>query len=420
MSAWIRTLVGLGVTADQSHAEQRRVRTINVVSLFAFFATVFFAVLFLPSRPADIPIWTYLGLSVLYLAGYAATLATNRLGHHDRAVVVLLATGVGNIVGASVTVGFRAGPAVFLVTVAIGGVLLTRVEHRLVRWAFVTASAVAYAVLVLIDPPVAESIRGDTIVSVLVAASYAGMIAFVVTVVWYQRRFADKAEDALTEANERSERLLLNILPSEIAQRLKDGEYPIADRKPEVTVLFADIVGSTAVAEQLSAADLVATLDGLFSAFDDIADHHGLEKIKTIGDNYFAVAGLSNDRDHATSAADTALKMREEMGHHQFPGIGPVHMRFGLHTGAVIAGVIGKRKFSYDVWGDTVNTASRMESTAEADMIQVSQLVYSQLKDEYSLRSRGNVLVRGKGELATYELIGKRTRADGPPEPHRP
>ena len=192
-----------------------------------------------------------------------------------------------------------------------------------------------------------------------------------------------------------------------------DRRYALSQETPlpdsaRGAVLFADIVGSTAIADRLTAAELVTTLDDLFSAFDDIADRNGLEKIKTVGDGYFAVAGLtSNGRDHAGSAADAALHMRAELARHHFPGVGRVHMRFGLDTGPVIAGVIGKRKFSYDVWGDTVNTASRMESTGDTDMIQVTQRVYDRLKSEYDFRPRGQVAVRGKGNLQTYELIGR-------------
>lgn len=406
MPSGIRGLVGFGAGTELAHAEQRRIRTINVVSLFAFGATVVFAVLFLPARSDRVPVPAYLGLSALYLTGYATSLVLNRRGRHDSAVVVLLATGLGNIIGATLTVGFSGGPAVFLVTVAVGAVLLTRPDAQIVRWVFVAVSAMAYATLVAIDPPIPESVEGTAIESTLVAASYAGMVAFIVTVVWYQRRFADTAEKALAEAHELSERLLLNILPVEIADRLKANEYPIADRKSDVTILFADIVGSTAVAERLSASDLVITLDRLFSALDDIADRHGLEKIKTVGDGYFAVAGLATpDESHAQNAADAALAMRDETRHHEFPGEGRVTMRFGLHSGPVVAGVIGKRKFSYDVWGDAVNTASRMESTSEADMIQVSQEVYETLRDDYSFKQRGEVAIRGKGVLTTYELL---------------
>jgi adenylate cyclase len=404
-------LAGLGVADGQSPSHQRRIRTINVVAVVASVLTAFFAVLFLPARPEQrVPLWAYLGLLAIYLAGYALTLVLNWRGHHEAAAALLLGTGLLNITAVGFTVGFRTGPAVFVTAVAIGAVVVTDVKSRVLRWVFVALAILMYALLVVLKPPVAPGVAGTWIEDALIVASFAGMVGFVVAVVWYQRRLADRAEEELTEANEQSEQLLLNILPAHIARRLQAGEYPIADEQPEVTVLFADIVGSTAITERLSAADLVTTLDGLFSAFDDIVDMHGLEKIKTVGDNYFAVAGLTTDgEDHSRSAADAALSMREELKRHSFPGVGDVHMRFGLHTGPVMAGVIGKRKFSYDLWGDTVNTASRMESTSEVDMLQVSQEVCDRLRDLYEFKARGSIAVKGKNDLATYELIHRRS-----------
>jgi len=404
----IGQLAGLGVIDGQSPSEQRRIRTINVVAMVAFALTTFFAALFLPARPEErVPLWAYVGLLVTYIAGYALTLALNWRGRHEMAAALLLFTGLFNIAAVTFTVGFRTGPAVFVAAVAIGAVFVTDAKSHALRWIFVALAILAYVLLVVLDPPVASGVAGTWIEDSLTAASFAGMVGFVVAVVWYQRRLADRAEAELTEANDRSEQLLLNILPADIARRLQAGEYPIADHKPEVTVLFADIVGSTAIAERLTAPDLVTSLDGLFSSFDDIVDEHGLEKIKTVGDSYFAVAGLVRDgRHHTRSAADAVLSMREELKNHSFPGLGEVRMRFGLHTGPVMAGVLGKRKFSYDLWGDTVNTASRMESTSEPGMIQVSQQVYDRLKDRYKLEPRGTIPVKGKSELAIYELIG--------------
>ena len=308
----------------QSPSHQRRIRTINVVAIVAFVLTVFFAGLFLPARPEQrVPLWAYLGLLAIYLAGYALTLVLNWRGHHEAAAALLLGTGLLNITAVGFTVGFRTGPAVFVAAVAVGAVVVTDMKSRALRWVFVLLAILMYAVLVVLKPPVAPRVTGTWIEDALIAASFAGMVGFVVAVVWYQRRLADRAEEELTQANEQSEQLLLNILPAHIARRLRAGEYPIADEQPEVTVLFADIVGSTAITERLSAADLVTTLDGLFSAFDDIIDMHGLEKIKTVGDNYFAVAGLTTDgEDHSRSAADAALTMREELKRHRFPGVG--------------------------------------------------------------------------------------------------
>lgn len=416
----IGRLTGLGVADGQSPSEQRRIRTINVVAMVAFALNAFFAILFLPARPEQrVSLWAYLGLLMVYLAGYVLTLALNWRGRHETAAGLLLVTGLLNIAAVSLTVGFRTGPAVFLTAVAMGAVFVTDVKSLALRWIVVALAILVYALLVVLNPPVAPDVAGTWIEDALIAASFAGMVAFVVAVVWYQRRLAERAETELTEANKRSEQLLLNILPADIARRLQAGEYPIADQKSEVTVLFADIVGSTAIAERLTAMDLVTTLDGLFSSFDDIVDEHGLEKIKTVGDSYFAVAGLERDGQHHTrSAADAVLSMREEVKNHGFPGLRGVQMRFGLHTGPVMAGVLGKRKFSYDLWGDTVNTASRMESTSEPGMIQVSQQVYDCLKDRYELKARGTIPVKGKTELAIYELIGSREVSGRPPPLH--
>ncbi len=288
---------------------------------------------------------------------------------------------------------------IFGINAAVAAVLVSGAAAA-VRWSGVAVVGFVYAVVISgrIEPTyVIADPSFDTAFNLL------GTLLVTIAVLAYFQRQRDRFQ-------QQSDDLLLNILPADIAVRLKADEYPIADRKPEVTVLFADIVGSTAVAEQLTPNELVTTLDGLFSSFDDIADEYGLEKIKTVGDNYFAVAGLTtNGKDHASAAADAALSMRDQLTRHHFPQIGPVHMRFGLHTGPVIAGVIGKHKFSYDLWGDTVNTASRMESTSEPDMIQVSQQVYDRLNAGYDLESRGSVRMKGKGDLTTYALLGKRT-----------
>ena len=408
----MRTSLGqlgeFGIAEGQSRSEQRRIRNINAVAAFAFVATALFAVLFVPARPESLPFWAYVGLLALYLVGYALVLVLNRGGSHEGAAALLPGTGLLNVTAVNFTVGFRTGTAVFLVVIAIGAVLVTDAAQTALRWSVVVLTVLIFALLVVVDPPVAPALT-ETWVDLLIVASFGGLVAFAVWVVWYQRRLTDTAEAELIEANAQSERLLLNILPADIAERLRAGEYPIADAKPDVTVLFADIVGSTAITDSLTARELVTTLDGLLSSFDDIASEHGLEKIKTVGDSYFAVAGLaSEDHNHTRSAADAALSMREQLKDHRFPGMAETQMRFGLHTGPVMAGVIGKRKFSYDLWGDTVNTASRMESTSDIGMIQVSQQVYDRLKDRYELEPRGRITVKGKGDMSTYSLIGER------------
>jgi adenylate cyclase len=222
------------------------------------------------------------------------------------------------------------------------------------------------------------------------------------------RRALDNEHRLLVAEQERSEGLLLNILPSPIAARLKQGEQVIADRFPEVTVLFADLVDFTRSSDRSSPERVVQVLDDLFTAFDRLARRHGLEKIKTVGDAYMVAGGLPTPRpDHAQAVAEMALALREEVGRHRDPTGQPLAIRIGIDTGPVVAGVIGTSKFSYDLWGDTVNTASRMEATGIAGCIQVTDRTYRRLRDGYRLECRGPIQVKGKGELVTWFLLGR-------------
>jgi class 3 adenylate cyclase len=209
---------------------------------------------------------------------------------------------------------------------------------------------------------------------------------------------------------ENSERLLLNVLPKAIADRLKHGESGIVDSFPEVTVLFADLADFTELSARLPAAHLVRLLNGIFSALDELARRHGLEKIKTIGDAYLAVAGVPVPRpDHAEAVADFALAAREALEAFNREHDSTLSMRIGIHTGPVIAGIIGTDKFAYDLWGDTVNTASRMESHGQPGAIQVSDVTCERLKHRYELVERGAIEVKGKGQMLTHLLLGKKT-----------
>jgi len=213
---------------------------------------------------------------------------------------------------------------------------------------------------------------------------------------------------AFRREHARSEGLLLNILPGPIAERLKQGEQVIADRFAEVTVLFADIVGFTQLSARISPEALVSMLNAVFSAFDNLSDRHGLEKIKTIGDAYMVVGGLPEPRpDHAEAVAAMALDMQAAVARIGVELGRPIGLRIGIDTGPVVAGVIGKRKFAYDLWGDAVNTASRMESQGVENGIQLTEGAYQRLKDSYICEARGVIEVKGKGKLSTYLLMGK-------------
>jgi class 3 adenylate cyclase len=204
---------------------------------------------------------------------------------------------------------------------------------------------------------------------------------------------------------EKSERLLLNVLPRSIAERLKQGETMIADHFDNATVLFADLVGFTPLSRRTPPLDLVNLLNEVFSRFDQLAAALGLEKIKTIGDAYMVVAGVPVPReDHAPAAATLALRMREELlAINNARGL-KLSLRAGLNSGPVVAGIIGRNKFSYDLWGDTVNIASRMESSSLPGEIQISAATAALLSDAFYCEPRGKVSIKGLGEMETFLL----------------
>jgi len=202
----------------------------------------------------------------------------------------------------------------------------------------------------------------------------------------------------------RSEQLLLNILPKSIAERLKDGETTIADSFSNVSVLFADLAGFTRLSTQVPPDEIVALLNRIFSAFDDLAEQYGLEKIKTIGDCYMAAAGLPVPReDHAVTTAHMALDMLHIINNSRFGNL-QLTLRIGINSGPVVAGIIGNKKFIYDLWGDAVNTANRMESHGLPNQIQVSETTYELLKEKFLLEPRGEIDVSGKGLMKTFWL----------------
>ncbi|PND55584.1 adenylate/guanylate cyclase domain-containing protein [Mycobacterium sp. ENV421] len=228
--------------------------------------------------------------------------------------------------------------------------------------------------------------------------------------VWYAMREVSRAEAAMEFEYLRSEALLANILPATIAARLKDpARGTIADRYDDASILFADIAGFTERASQIAPAELVRFLDRLYTTFDRLVDKHGLEKIKTTGDSYMVVSGVPEPRDdHADALANLALDMAKAVRDLRDPNGQLVPLRMGMAAGPVVAGVVGARRFFYDVWGDAVNVASRMETTDPEGRIQVPQDVYERLRDRFVLEERGDVDVKGKGLMHTWYLVDRR------------
>ncbi len=294
--------------------------------------------------------------------------------------------------------------ALWAVTAPLGAVFFIGPRES-IPWFF------AYAALVLVSglvdpalsdgaPEIPEAVRVTFFTLNMLAVS-----AAVFLLVQYSVRVRE-AEQA------RSERLLLNVLPESVARRLKHSEGVIADAYPEATVLFADIVDFTPLSEGMDPGEVLDLLDRVFTGWDSLASHFGLEKIKTIGDEYMVVGGVPDPKpDHAEAVARMALGMSVELARCSDDRTGPLEARIGIDSGPVIAGVIGRSKFIYDLWGDTVNTASRMESSGEPGRIQVTARASERLSEDFRLRARGEIEVKGKGLMNTYFL---ESEADSP------
>jgi adenylate cyclase len=219
----------------------------------------------------------------------------------------------------------------------------------------------------------------------------------------------DEAHRLLQIEQERSEKLLLNILPGAIAERLKNSSQTIADGFADVSVMFVDIVNFTRVAEGLTPQQVFAMLNRIFSSFDELAEKYGMEKIKTIGDAYMVAGGLNSAMaDYTDAIADMALDMRDLL-HRDF-NVNQMHLevRIGVGTGPVVAGVVGKKKFIYDLWGDTVNIASRITSEGVPGMIQVDEVTYRRLHERYDFQEPQTIYLKGKGNMVVYRLVGRK------------
>jgi len=251
-----------------------------------------------------------------------------------------------------------------------------------------------------------------------------GAIVFTLLAVFASQRRAALA--ALRQEQAKAEDLLLNILPRSIADKLKAETGPIADHFGSASILFADVVDFTPWSERLPPAEVVGYLDHLFSCFDELAERYELEKIKTIGDCYMVAAGVPTERpDHARALALMALDMVDAMRANEEIGHLGLELRVGINSGPVVAGVIGRKRFLYDLWGDAVNTASRMESHGVAGRIQIARATYELLADEFECEPRGTIEVKGKGEVEAWYLIGPRGDSasaadDGAREPTMP
>ena len=284
--------------------------------------------------------------------------------------------------------------------------MITQPTREFLTWFSVT---IGLAVLVVALQPL---LRPSNHVPLGVSTLFWGIniVNFSVILYWNLRaliRQRDLALEMLQVEQRKSETLLLNILPAEIAQALKNEHRTIAEQVDQASVLFADVVNFTPMSASMTPTELVELLNEVYSHFDTLVEKYNLEKIKTIGDCYMVAAGVPRRRgDHARVITQLALDIRDYVSQHEVHGH-QLKFRIGINSGSVVAGVIGKRKFAYDLWGDTVNTASRMESHGSGGCIQITEDTYNLIKDDFQCEARGRVNVKGKGEISVWHVIDK-------------
>jgi len=394
--------------ARNTHYVERLARQRRVVNIITFLAAG------ISGSFAVVQLFTERGVWYLVLINVVMALvfATIPLLHRFGGLFAPLALIVSTFALLSIVcwrVGTGSGLEFFFVVVAAVAVLVLGIEHIVLAWVLVAIGAGLVVTLQLTVPPdtgvqPAWSITLGFVVSIVCACVMS------VAAVAYAMREIERAEQAMELEYQRSESLLANILPASIASRLKNASSRvIADRYEDASVLFADIAGYTEQASETTPAVLVEFLDRLYTDFDRLVDGHGLEKIKTSGDCYIVVSGVPQPRqDHLEALACLALSMAEAVSGLSDPRGREVPLRIGLGAGPVVAGVVGRRRFFYDVWGDAVNVASRMESTGVEGRIQVPAVVRDRLKDDFELEERGEVVVKGKGAMRTWFLVARR------------
>ncbi len=398
LDRWFGRLIRIGRTPDMTATEARYVVLSNILAVLGVIFTLGFAPVLLLSGSLLYP-----ALQLVYAIGYLPTLWLNSRGYHVAATTWLLLGGHLLVVLQVCVEGGYIDVHLFFLLHAVLPFLAYAPRHNRLMFAMSALAGVDLMIVTTVGmpqlgPPIAN-------LDVIRLIFHAGLFATLATCAHYARRATLIAEDALDRAHARSEELLHNILPSSIATRLKRQDGTIADGFADVTVLFADIVGFTIMSAHLPPAAVVGMLNDLFCRFDDVAGELKLEKIKTIGDCYMVAGGLPEPRtDHAVAIAEMALRMLHIVADFNERTGEALHVRIGINSGPVVAGVIGKRKFIYDLWGDTVNTASRMESHGVPNAIQVSETSYQLLRDKFTMTARGPIEIKGKGPMDTWLL----------------
>jgi adenylate cyclase len=398
------------IGADPRDDEERRFRKALLVIIAVLILPIAFVwgTLYLAlGTPAGVIAYLYFAVSAIAILVFARTLDAEAFLVTELVAILLAPTVSMAFVGGFVASG---GVGLWGIMAPLGA-LVFRGWRSGLRW------FVAFLAVFLLSGIVGEAFGGLSELpgwfqSAMIAlnVSVGGAVVFILLALFAKQR--EEALGALRIEQAKAESLLLNILPSSIADKLKVETQTIADQFSSASILFADVVDFTPLSERLPPADVVGILDHLFSHFDMLAERYGLEKIKTIGDCYMVAAGVPTPRpDHARALALMALDMLDAMRSSDDVGHLGLELRVGINSGPVVAGVIGRKRFLYDLWGDAVNTASRMESHGTPGRIQITRATYELLIDEFEFEPRGTVMVKGKGEMEAWYLVGRKQAA---------
>ncbi|MBI2058924.1 MAG: adenylate/guanylate cyclase domain-containing protein [Nitrospirae bacterium] len=405
--AALARIVRIGIDDTVQPYEGKYIVLTNTLTLIA----LVIAIAYLPltiAQGSRLPIL----LHVLLIPIYPMAFVFNRFRKHWLATTWIGLSSMAALAGLGLMMGVSSGIHYFILTHAVGSFILYSPRHEKAMWALALVGLCVFAAFLSVDVP-AQVGEGAAAVSTMPRwsrpANLIGVYIAVAAVAYYSRRGMIRAERAVLREKARAEDLLLNILPKPIADRLQQSPTTIADGYPAASVLFSDLVGFTTLSQEMPPEDLVRLLNRIFISFDELTDKFGLEKIKTIGDAYMLASGLPTAReDHAEAAAEMAMAMLETVALLGAELRRSLHIRIGINSGPVVAGVIGKKRFIYDLWGDAVNVAARMESHGVPGEIHVSHSTYELLKAKFILESRGRIEVKGKGAMETYLLKGRK------------
>lgn len=383
--------------ADDDTLRLQKALLVSFAAMTAVAGVVWGGVYFAFNEPvAGAVPWGYTAVTLLNLLVFGVSRRYDRFRFAQLALILLLPWLLMMALG-----GFNNSGAVILWAIlAPLGALLFDEPRNAVRWFSVYLALIAVSAIVQPVLRASNNLPSGVVLAFFVMNT--GAVSLVVFTLFYW--FVRQRNDLQNKADN----LLLSLFPKDIAATLKRENRVIAEHYAGVSILFADVVNFTPMSATLAPVDLVQLLDEVFSAFDVLSETYGVEKIKTIGDCYMVASGIPKPRaDHACALVSMALEMRDYVGRHTFLGH-RLHFRYGINSGPVVAGVIGRRKFIYDLWGDAVNTASRMEANASNDSIQITRETYELVKDEFECEPHGSIWVKGKGEMDVWYVLGRK------------